>query len=69
MSRRDWSPIFKESLKPFVINKQVLSPVLVNSVFVATVVPILTSLIKLEHILLFFFVFKNCLIPSMIASL
>ena len=51
------------------MNKQVLSPVLVNRVFVATVVPILTSLIKLEHIFLFFLVFKNCLIPSMIESL
>jgi len=54
ISERDWSPIFKESLKPFVMNKQVLSPVLVNRVFVATVVPILTSLIKLEHIFSFF---------------
>ena len=58
MSGLVWSPIFKASLKPLVMNKAVFSPFWVNKLFVATVVPITTSFIFFEEIAVLLFLVK-----------
>ena len=50
------------------MNKQVLSPALVRSAFVAIVVPTLTSFINLEFISFIDLAFKKYFIPSNIES-